>query len=521
MRKPKSLVALLLALCLFIPVSGLAAMSWDSPDVSWKKDTSPAEYSLFFNMSWAPFDVWGSDHVSQQVTKDTGISFEATKSQDANHMATIVATGELPDAFFVFGAKNTDMLEDPTVCYPWDELIAEYAPEFMDQIDPSEVQLATKADGHFYTLYTHVRNQAYWDDPTQGVSYGQSVIAFRDDIMAELGNPEIKDVEDFYKVLTQVKEKYPDMIPYLQQQTNADSLAYSFGIDFEGTKGMATIVDDQAIYTYSDKEPITDYLTFANQLMREGLMSQEALTYDFEKTKAAILGGDVFAFAGQAYDVDQINVALNEMNDQRYYTAARAQMTVGGEQRTDLTYASGGFAGFYITRAAKNPGRLIRLMQYMKSPYGDKLTQWGVEGLDYELKDGFPIQNETYTWKERGDNVWYFQASFAVENQKALAKAAIDPKYGQIAHLVTDYKPYWHYDPILALIGNAQANTKEGDIKTVIDRVKTDGFMAAIMAPTAEACAEAIASYFKALDDAGLADYNKFINDQYQAVKAK
>ncbi len=521
-RKWISMLALLLTVLLLVPFGSLAAVTYDSEDLAWKKNTTPASFSLFFNMNWAPFDVWGTDHVSQQVTKDTGISFEASKAQDANQMATIVATGELPDAFFVYGDTNIDLLENEDVCWPWDELIAQYAPEFMDLIDPSEIAMATKEDGHFYTLYTHVRNQAYWDDPTKGVSYGESVLSFRDDIMQELGNPAIETVDDFYNVLKKVKELHPDMIPYLQQKLNGDYVAWTFGIDYDGTKGTSTVVDGNAIYTYSERTPVEDYLTFENKLMREGLMSQEGLTYDFEKTKAAVMAGNVFCYAGQAYDVDQINQALDTMEGNKlYYTAIRKQLTVNGENRCALTYASGGFAGFYISKSCKDPGRLIQLMEYMKSPYGDHLTQWGVEGLDYELKDGYPLQFDTYTWKERGDNVWYFQATFEAENQKAIAKAAVNPKFGQVAQLVLDYKPYWSYDVALAMINNAEANTQMGDIKAAIDTLKENSFTSAITAKTEEECKSVIDTYFADLDKAGLADYNKFINDQYQAVKAK
>ncbi len=516
-RKWATLIAALLIAALALPM-GVFAEGYDSPDISWKKNTDPASFSLFFNMQWAPFDVWGTDHVSQQVTKDTGISFDTTKSQDANHMATIIASGELPDAFFVYGAANMDLLENSETCYAWDELIPEYAPEFMDLIDPTEIAMATKDDGHFYTLYTHVRNQDYWDDPTAGVSYGQTVLSFRDDIMAELGNPAIETMDDFYNVLVQVKEKYPDMIPYMQQKLNADAIAWAFGIDYEGNKGMATVVDGEAQYVYGVREPIEAYLKFENKLMREGLMSQEALSYEFEQLKGAILGSDVFCYAGQAFDVDQINQALAGTENAPYYTAAKQYPTVDGENKCSLLYGSGGFAGFYITKACKDPGRLIQLMEYMKSPYGDQLTQWGVEGQDYELVEGQPIQNEAISWKERGDNVWYFQASFEAENQKAIAKAAVDPKYGQVADLVIDYKPYWHYDVALAMVNNAEAGSKLGDIKATMDELKKSSFSAAIVAATEEECQATIDKYFAELDKAGLAEYNKYINDQYQEI---
>ncbi len=521
----KKLLSSLLVLVLAVSMLGgaFAETTWESENLAWKQNTEPVTFSLYHNMTWAPMDVWGNDHVSQQVTKDTGISFDVTIQQDAQQLATYVATGELPDAVFVFGAANIDLMENSDVCYPWDELIPQYAPEFMDLIDPTDIQMATKPDGHFYTLYTHVRNQEYWDDPTQGVSYGEGTIAFRQDIMEELGNPEINSTEDFYNVLKQVKEKYPDVIPYLQPNANGAYLAQCFGIDYDGTQGYCTIDENgEAIWVYSEKEPITNYIKFANKLLREGLMSQEGLIYDQEQSKSAIMAGNVFCWAGQCYDVDQWNEALANAGGESapYYVSIRKPLTVDGEIKRDLTWGSAGFAGFYITRNCKDPGRLIALMEYMRSPYGDQLTQWGVEGLDYELQNGFPIQFDTYSWKERGDNVWYFQAPFAAEHAKALAAAASNEKYGQVAHLVIDYKPYWKYDVAMALIQNAAAGTREGDIYAALDSLRMPSINAAITAPTEEECQAKIDEFFANIEKAGVAEYNKFVNDQYQAIKA-
>lgn len=521
----RKLLALVLALALSLSlVSGaLAEVTWDSEDLSWKLNKEPAAFSLYHNMTWAPMDVWGSDHVSQKVTEDTGISFEVEIQSDAQQLATYVATGSLPDAVFVYGAANQALMEDPSVSYAWDELIAQYAPEFLDLIDPTDIEMATKDDGHFYTLYTHVRNQEYWDDPTQGVSYGENVIAFRQDVMEELGNPEINTVEDFYSVLKAAHELHPEMIPYLQPDFNGGFLAACFGMDQDSTQGHATVDENgNAIWVYSEEKPITEYLTFANRLSREGLLSQEGLVYDQEQAKAAVMGGNIFCYAGQAYDVDQWNEALDGVEGNKaYYVALRHSLAVDGEIRHNYTWGSAGFAGFYITKNCKDPGRLIQLMEYMRSPYGDQLTQWGVDGLDYEMVNGYPVQFDTYSWKERGDNVWYFQATFASENAKALGAALKNERYAQVANLVLDFKPYWHYDVAIAMMSNAEANTPEGDIYATIDNVRKNSLTAIIVAKTEDECKQGIETYFNTIKDAGVEEYNKFLNDQYQALKAE
>lgn len=522
----KKLFAILLALAMCLSMFGaMAETTFESEDLAWKLNKTPATFSLYHNMTWAPMEVWGQDHVSQKVTEDTGISFEVTIQSSPTQLAEYAGTGSLPDAVFVYGSANMDLMEDYNVCYAWDELIDQYAPEMWDLIDKTDVQMATKADGHFYTLYTHVRNQQYWDDPTKGVSYGNATIAFRQDVMEELNNPEINSVEDFYNVLKAAKELHPELIAYLQPDFVGTYLSWCFGNDYDAAQGNATIDENgNAIWVYSEKEPLSDYLTFANKLYREGLLSQEGLTYDQEQAKAAIMSGNVFCYGGQCYDVDQWNKALADAAEDPekapYYVSVTKALTVDDQVKMDLTWGSAGFAGFYITRSCKDPARLIALMEYMQSPYGDQLTQWGVEGLDYTMINGYPVQDDAITWKDRGDNVWYFQAKFDTENMKGMAFAVKDPRYGQTAHLVTDYKPYWKYDVALAMMQNAAAGTREGDIHDTLDNVRKNSLNNIIVSKTEEECAKAIDDYFAAIESAGVATYNEFLNTQYQAIKA-
>ena len=515
------LLTTMLATVLLLSVGAAAwaeePVTFDSENLTWKQNKEPVTFSLFFNMNWSPVDVWGTDAVSQQVTADTGVSFDVIMAQDNNHLANIISTGDYPDAVFVYGTSNLQMMEDPDISYAWNDLIDQYAPEMWDLIDPSDIALATKEDGNFYTLYTHVRNQEYWDDDTQGVSYGENVLAFNSAMMEELGNPEINSTEDFYNVLAQAKEKWPDCIPYLQPKDNGNYLAFTFGLNGAGfAQGDTTVEDGQAIHYLYDREAVENYLKFMNELQLAGLVSQEGLTYDFDQEKAAILGGNVFCFASQAYDVDQINTALADIEgDGRYYTAIDHHLTVDGELRVNMINGVAGFAGFYITKSCEDPGRRIALMEYMRSPYADRLTQWGVEGVHYEMVDGYPVQDPDISWKERGDNIWYFQATFAVENAKAMGTAITNP-LSQVADLVLKYKQYWSNDTALTMIDPAPTGSEEADIKASIDAMRQAAMMECIMADSAEACQARIDALYETLEGIGIQQYNEYVNTQYQ-----
>lgn len=464
----KKLVSILLvALLILSAMPALAAEEAYTP--AWQKDTSPITFSLFMDIPWMPMDSWGNDHVSQKITELTGVSFEVTKAQDTNHLNMIMASGDYPDAIFVF--RDKFKYEDEAIAQPWNKLIAQYAPEWLPRIDQDEINMATKPDGNYYTLYTHTRNAAYWADMNQPVSYGEPTLMFRDDIMAELGNPALDTVEDLYNALKACKEKYPDYIPYLETIANPGALRGWFGMlsdysDFTATDGKLSL-------TVANQEIMKEYLAFKNKLVREGLMSVEGLTYDFEKQKQAILAGKVFSTAAQIYDVDLFNEELDKQADNAIrYTALNKPLTVNGEMRYHPVYANAGFAGLYITTACKNPERLVQLMEFLKSEEGDKLTQWGVEGLDYTLNaEDLPVINNELEWKVRGDNVWYFGASFGVEIQKSLIKS--DPRYAQVAQLMYDFKPYWSSDVALSFC-TPSPETDEAVTKAMIRTLFSD-----------------------------------------------
>ncbi|MDR1972126.1 MAG: hypothetical protein LBQ46_09405 [Treponema sp.] len=493
----------------------IANLSWDSPELSWRQDTSPVRYSLFLDIAWAPMDVWGNDHVSQKVTELTGVSFEVTKRQDANHLNTIIASGEYPDAIFVFANKYK--YEDPAISQPWNKLIAQYCPEFAQLIDPSAIAGATKDDGNYYTLYTHFRNAAYWADPAQPVSYGEADLMFRSDIMAALGNPRIESLDDFYNVLKLCKQRYPDYTPYLEPNVNSEAIMSWMGLDFRfsdfkvGPNGRLSLI-------IRDKEKAREYFAFKNKLVREGLMSVEGLTYNFEQQKQAILAGKVFATAAQIYDVDLFNSELAASGSGNYYTALNKPLTYQGAIRYAPVDANPGFAGLYITTACKNPGRLIRLMEFMFSPQGDRLTQWGVEGLDYTLNaSGLPIINTAIDWKTRGDNVWYFGATFMTEVQKALVPA--DPKFSQVTQLMYDFKKYWTGDPLLGKTVPLP-ETPENETKTSIATFYNNNRNIIISARNDREFESAFNSFYAELESLDLDSYLAFAQAKYDRAKA-
>lgn len=485
-------------------------VTWDSESLSWRQDTSPVKYSLFMDISWMPMDVWGTDHVSQKVTELTGVSFDVTKAQDNNHLDMLMASGSYPDAIFVF--RNKHKYENETISQPWNVLIPQYAPEFMQLIDPSAIVAATKEDGNFYTLYTHFRDDAYWADPNLPVSYGEPDLMFRDDIMAAIGNPTIKSFDDFYNALKLVKEQYPDHTPYLETAANATAIKNWMGVNNDYSDFQAD-ENGKLSMPLLDQAKMREYFAFKNKLVREGLMSIEGLTYDFEKQKQAVLAGKVFSTAAQIYDVDIFNSSLSDAGSDLRYTALSAPLTYQGSIAYEPVYANPGFAGLYITTSCKEPGRLVRLMEFMRSPEGDRLTQWGVEGLDYTLnEDGLPVINSDIEWKIRGDNVWYFGASFMVETEKAMVPS--NPEFSQVTDLMYAFKKYWSCNTYLSKC-DPLPETEESEIKTSIQTLVTNNFNIIITAKDDAEFEQRFNTFYEDLNRLNLDGYVAWAQEKY------
>ena len=156
----KKIVLCSLILAIVLPLIGVSAQT-----PSWKKDTSPVTLSAFIAYTWWPMDVWGEDLVSKEITRITGVSLDMTKATDDNQLKVMLATGNLPDLVYTDNQPLYSLLEKPDVCYAYDDLIKQYAPELMSTLDPLQIFLNLAPDGHFYRIRSHYSSDKDWADP--------------------------------------------------------------------------------------------------------------------------------------------------------------------------------------------------------------------------------------------------------------------------------------------------------------------------------------------------------------------
>jgi putative aldouronate transport system substrate-binding protein len=117
------------------------------------------EMELFVNHPWWPLKDW-SGSVAEEITRQTGVKLKVTVAADANQLQLMIASGDLPEMIFT-DSTLLKRLSDNNLCYSWNELIEQYAPDFA--IDPIRKALYAGEDGKFYTVLNNFSTEAEWN----------------------------------------------------------------------------------------------------------------------------------------------------------------------------------------------------------------------------------------------------------------------------------------------------------------------------------------------------------------------
>lgn len=494
--------------------SGVA--SWDT--ASWKDDTSPITFTCYIDYDWYAVDTWGNDEVSQEITARTGVSLDVTKGSDLNQLGVLLASGDLSD--IIFTANNVQRFEDPEVCAPWDELIPQYVPEMMELLDPIEIVNNTKADGHFYTLKTHYNNEEAWNDPRNLPSPGDPGLYFRGDILEAIGNPEIKSIEQLKEVFATVKDRSSELgidVIYNPHPSWQNALEEFFGIT------RTPYVEGEQVHSWRSNPNWKEFLLFMNELYRDGYLYKEYLSSRPEDFFQRNRSGKTFAVTYNSGVASETNKIFDEQGIDGYFVPNTEALTVNGETRFQPVDGSVGWSSCFLAADSDKLERLIKYMEFLKSPEGDQLTQWGIEGKHYTLnEDNLLVRTDYYNSKtgaETGVGPWYFQASGLCEGVAVYSGIANpDPVMAGYAKTSVDLlswrKQYYKRDPVL-YFARPDTDTDEFMIEVKLADEWSKRNADIILADSAEAAATLYDEMMAYMESAGLGQLEEAITARY------
>ena len=467
----------------------------------------PVTLTIFIDHSWYPVESF-TGIIPEYITEKTGVTLDVTVAIDGNQLGVMLASGELPD--LIYTQNMVDRCSDPIVAYSYEDLIAQYCPDW--QVSAKQLGIARlySEDGVAYTLLNHYSEKKDWADVTGAVPMVGSLI-LRGDILDALGLAQPTSFDELFEAFGKVKEAYPDMVP-LRLNENWNTIVFRY---LNGMSGLDFIPQEDGRYVHFSMDPrYIEMLKWLNKCYLAGyLVSDDSY---FVKGSTAVADDMWFATCACTQNALPSTNATLAGIDPAYYAIEMVPFAESSYLTSDT-----GWSAMFITRSCSNPEAAIKMMEWMFSEEGQKVTQMGREGYEYTLNEnGLPVfsdewadsiaqgtQNSVY-------NTWfYFGGSEIVE---AISRCATtDPKYVADCYSVICER----FDNLPWVMGAMPKGESDEKVQydKIADLLKTTEAKC-ILAGSEEECVSIYEDYLNTAARIGMGDVEDFLNEEIERI---
>ena len=423
----KKLLALLLAIVMVM--SMFVALAEDEKPSTWIADRTIRLQCYVDDIGYSqPSQGIANTPVGQKIKEMTGITLEILYTEgesDATVMAAQLASGNIPDAIVSY-LNNSTRHEFPVLNKAaqdglfWDmsadlgnmPVLKQYLEEgYLGYDTEKNIVFREDYNGAVYFLHLAVdhEDESLVYDPEKKTVGGMWI---RKDI-AEALNVDVTKIntsEDVYQLLVQIKEGHftddegNEVVPlgpkyWGSSYYSLDAVCRDLFFGVNGTNSFWGVDDEGNVQHEVDTEYIEKRVMYVRKLLAEGLMHKEWFSMDTTRagevcySKSVAIIGDCSNYIDVIYGSDDY-IPL-------YYQADRTGYTG--------TYSSGkgGYCVFAISADAENPVEILQFMDFLSSYEGQLLGYYGVEGLSYNMVDGYPVLTEEIQEKiANGERQW-------------------------------------------------------------------------------------------------------------------
>lgn len=492
--------------------SETASPSASAPESPAQPAEETVVFDLFIDPTWWPYKTW-SGLIPEEVTRQTGVSFNVTVATDSNQLPLMIASGDLPDMVLTPDAVNIGRLSNPQLSYAYNELIGQYAPGFV--IDPDRTLLNTAADGNIYAIRSLYSTKEEYAKYPNAANLARG-ITVRKDIMEALGNPPLTSTDDLLNVYAMVKERYPDIVPVVFNTNLTHLTQYffaQFGVRHTGVAG----VDGKVVHWLNQPNTLQAYL-FMNKLYREGYALGENFAWKDHGEEIAMMS------TGKAFSIPLSAGASSYWADQAKGEAITFMDPVElfNDTYKQFNYGSGAHAVF-ITKNNKNPEKAIQFMQWAHTEEAQKLLTWGIEGQHWawnpegyiDWKEPLDIDADLRNGYQAIEWGFAFSASKVIQN-------LVDMRPGTPGAIIsaTVSQKYTVSDPVIAAI-KVVPDSEESIIEAEINNMVQLEQIKVFLAETEEEATAAFRDMMAKAEQIGIKKYEEYWNAQYEKVKSE
>jgi putative aldouronate transport system substrate-binding protein len=385
--KTKSLMFMMVFVCsLFVGCS-----VDESKDNSQDEELSPVTFT-YFNAARSGRSTHSNlTTIGKIFEEQTGVNFKVDNlvGDIDTSIGVMIASGQYPDV--ISPDIAIDKLVGAEAFIPLNDLIDEHAPNLKKVYEPYLEQM-THEDGNIYYI-PFGADQGYVPNPD--IDQGAFWIQRR--VLREFGYPEIKTLDQYFDLIEQYAQKYPETNG--EETIGFTALTYDwrfFAISnppshLAGYPNDGDVIVDMDTYkaeVYGNKDITKQYLAKLNEVNSKGLFDQEAFVATYAEYLAKITSGRVLGFFDYRWQVGQaFNSLSSAADDDREYMALPI---VFNESIKDQYLDPPAFTanrGIGITKSAKDPVRIMKFFDNLMKEENQKLVNWGIEGETYEVND--------------------------------------------------------------------------------------------------------------------------------------
>lgn len=353
----------------------------DENTPAWKLDTKEnTTLTWYVNAEWWNTD-WGNDVVTRKIKEDMNVDIEFIVGDDTK-LNTFFAGGDMPDIVTVFDANSTVAQKADTWAYSLQDLADNYDPYFYKVASDQSLSWFALEDGKTYGYPDYSNTQEDYDG---GDIFAKTAFVIRKDVYEALGEPSMKTQEEFLDVLSQIKEQFPELIPFGFNNFETDGTS-SLGNVFQDYIGVPLSNEDGTFYDRNLDEDYLSWMRTFNTAYKNGCISDDSFTDDNTawQEKESIGKYACIMMEGTPQQSGFLTTFANAEPDAAYIAIDGPQSTVGNAPALNQAGISGWMIT-YISKTCADPAKAIQLYTYLLDEEGQILTNYGIEGETYTV----------------------------------------------------------------------------------------------------------------------------------------
>lgn len=304
--------------------------------------------------------------------------------------ATVLGTANLPDVVCGMTVDEVKQYGASGMFLNLDEYKS-YAPDYFGLVDGEDRAIETNKMRVNGNLYCFEKLEKY------RVAIAP-LIGIRMDLLEEQNIAVPTTFEEYYDALVKIKEAHPEMYGFSTRNgTNymIGNFAYSMGTGgfptFNTTRGMyLEPTTNTYVYGPTD-EKFTRVVEFLGKAYKDGILHPDYANMDKDTMFEKLSNGELISvFDNNSFISRTYNPALQQIAPDAYFDILEPLKDQDGNRRAYRYNKDWTDNVAVVSSRTEYPERIVEMMNWLYTEEGSLISNFGVEGVHYDMVDGVP-----------------------------------------------------------------------------------------------------------------------------------